>query len=441
MDWRLNISKDRRSLERADGTPWFWLGDTAWALFIHLNRDEVKRYFADRQAKGFTVIQAVALMGYNVDFNQPNVYGHRPLLDNDPTRPDTRGDENFWTHADYIVDTAAEHGLYIGLLPTWGYHIGGNHETPIRFTMDSGCAYAEWISRRYAKRPNIIWINGGDVRGNERDPEDRAIWNAMGAIYKRNCPDHLVTFHPRGNSSSALCFHGEEWLDFNMIQSSHARLGLRNDLMIETDCQRPCAKPVLDGEPRYEAHPVGRLPQRGFFTDYDVRQAAYWSLFAGSFGHTYGHVNLWRFNVPGKVRTKERFEMMDLYWIDLLDSPGAWQMKAVRDLMLSRPHAGRGAAQSLLRAPGEGERTQRATRGDGYVFAYSPYGDPIELDVPWQDFDAWWYDPRTGAARPEEASGTSFTPPGHPYRGNDWVLVVDEGARHYPPPGQISRAQ
>ena len=68
--WQLRVSDDKRSLVKADGSPWFWLGDTAWDLFIRLNREELREYFRNRQEKGFTVIQGVVLMGYHVDFTR-----------------------------------------------------------------------------------------------------------------------------------------------------------------------------------------------------------------------------------------------------------------------------------------------------------------------------------------------------------------------------------
>ncbi|MDF1513939.1 MAG: putative collagen-binding domain-containing protein, partial [Anaerolineae bacterium] len=47
-----------------------------------------------------------------------------------------------------------------------------------------------------------------------------------------------------------------------------------------------------------------------------------------------------------------------------------------------------------------------------------------------------WYDPRTGQTRPDSdipGSGTrEFTPPAI---WPDWVLVLDDPERHYPPPG------
>jgi hypothetical protein len=57
----LRVAINGRSLEYENGTPFFYLGDTAWQLFHRLNREEADRYLCDRAAKGFTVIQAVVL--------------------------------------------------------------------------------------------------------------------------------------------------------------------------------------------------------------------------------------------------------------------------------------------------------------------------------------------------------------------------------------------
>ena len=58
----LRVSGDGHALEHADGTPFIWLGDTAWALHQNLRRNEVLRYLDDCAENGFTVIQ---LMGVN----------------------------------------------------------------------------------------------------------------------------------------------------------------------------------------------------------------------------------------------------------------------------------------------------------------------------------------------------------------------------------------
>ncbi len=112
---RLKVSENRRFLIHEDGTPFFYLGDTAWELFHRLNREEADRYLENRRQKGFTVIQGVVLAEPD-GLDTPNAYSHRPLINNDPTRPN----EDYFKHVDYIVNKAKEKGIYIGMLPTWG---------------------------------------------------------------------------------------------------------------------------------------------------------------------------------------------------------------------------------------------------------------------------------------------------------------------------------
>ena len=67
---------------------------------------------------------------------------------------------------------------------------------------------------------------------------------------------HLMTFHPPGGDGSSTWFHDDDWLDFNMRQNGHvAEFTGRYD-QTRADYDRTPVKPVLDGEPIYEDHPV-----------------------------------------------------------------------------------------------------------------------------------------------------------------------------------------
>src|SRR5688500_14310409 len=117
----LKISPDKRFIVNGKGDPFFYLGDTAWELFHRLNREEAERYLKDRAAKGFTVVQAVAIAELD-GHTDPNPYGHLPMVDLDPARPAVKdGPANdYWDQVDFIVKTANSLGMYIGFLPTWG---------------------------------------------------------------------------------------------------------------------------------------------------------------------------------------------------------------------------------------------------------------------------------------------------------------------------------
>jgi hypothetical protein len=147
-NWNLAISEDGLRIQKADGADWFWLADTGWSLFQELNREDANFYFATRASQGYSVIQSVAVMGWNRKWNEENAFGDRPFIDDDASKPN----EEFWQHADWLIKKAGDHGLYIALLPAWGDY-WGNQAT---------VEYARWITNRYEKYDNIIWVNGGD---------------------------------------------------------------------------------------------------------------------------------------------------------------------------------------------------------------------------------------------------------------------------------------
>jgi hypothetical protein len=76
---------------------------------------------------------------------------------------------------------------------------------------------------------------------------------------------------------------------------------------------------------------------------------------------------------------------------------------------------------------------------------YAPVGRPfsVRMDrVTGPRVKAWWFNPRDGRATAvgtyANAGTRRFDPPD---RGEqlDWVLVLDDAAKGYPPPGQPAR--
>ena len=429
----LRVSENGRFLERADGRPFFYLGDTAWELFHRLSRDEAELYLSNRAQKGFTVIQAVVLPQLGVE--TPNANGDQALDDRDPSRPN----EAYFRHVDFIVDKAAELGLFVGMLPTWGSHwqrVGA--EPPFLFDEENARSFGRFLGERYRERP-VIWILGGDQ--NVRSPEERAIIDAMAAgLAEGDGGAHLMTFHPRGPGRSSDQVHDAEWLDFNMYQSSHGSRDHDNGQFAAHDYALEPVKPTLDGEPRYEYIPVGfyfrNFNRYDRFDAYDARQAAYWSLLAGACGHTYGHNSVWQMWEPGR----EPVIFADVPWREALDHPGAFQMKYVRRLFESRPFQLLEPDPKLIAdAPDSGGAKVRAARAsDGsFAFIYSPRGERFTVDqtrLQAGRLREIWYDPRYGAAHFVHATDTAayqtYTPPTSG-RGNDWLLILEDSSAGY----------
>ena len=443
---RIVVSPNRRFLQYQNGAPFFWLADTGWLLFNKLDRSEALRYLDDRQKKGFNVIQVMAL--HTAGVTSP--YGVPALIDRDPGRRNVTpgsdfakpGEYDYWDHVDWVIERAAERGIFIAIVPAWGSVVQAG-----QLNESNVADYTAFLARRYKDKVNVVWLTGGDIEGDRY----RRLWAQMGRTLKAEDPGHLITFHPFGRTQSSAWFHDEPWLDFNMFQSGHQRYdqdtdsphryGEDNWRYVRDDYARRPTKPVVDGEPSYENIPQG-LHDAGqpYWTAADCRRYAWWSVFAGAFGHTYGDNAVMQFHKPGD----EASYAPRTYWDEAIDDPGSSQVQYLKRLILSRPYFARVPDQTLT-AGESGKKYDYvvATRGDDYAFAYTYTGRPFEIRmgvIRGERVRAWWYSPRDGSAREIGTflnSGTRrFTPPTEPGPGNDWALVLDDAAIPFPAPGQ-----
>lgn len=446
---RLRVSDNKRFLVTADGKPFFYLADTAWELFHRLDRKQAVEYLTLRAAQRYTAIQAVALAELD-GIAAPNAYGDLPLIDRDPARPAiTPGADpanaaayDYWDHIDYIVDQANARGLYIALLPSWGSWVNDNGKGDHSYlTPANAQTYGEFLGKRFGRK-GVIWILGGDrtATGYEATWRSLARGIALGVAGKEDYDAVLMSFHPRGGETSSTWFHNEPWLDFNMHQTGH---GLAEKTMswarIAKDYALTPTRPVLDGEPLYEDHPLAfRSREFGYSLDAHVRQRAWWDTFSGACGHTYGNHSVWQMFAPQRKPVNGPL----FSWYEAIHRPGAAQMQYVRALLESRPYLSRVPDQSLLETPLTGADYIAATRGDGYAFLYSAQGRrfTVRLDrVGAAQLQGWWYNPRTGAAsaigRFPGSGAKEFVCPAEGF-GADWVLVLDDTARAFPAPGK-----
>ncbi len=423
---RLKVSDNRRFLVKEDGSPFFYLGDTAWELFHRVKREDVDLYLTDRASKGFNVIQAVGLAEFD-GLTEPNPYGQLPLVDNDPTKPN----DKYFEHVDYVVDKVASLGMFVGFLPTWGDKVNKKWgKGPEIFTPENAAAFGEYLGKRYKDKP-IIWILGGD-RPIEK-PEHLEIWRAMVAgLKKGDGGNHLITYHPSGRSSSSKFVHDEPWLDFDTMQTGHALKNQPTWEMIGKDYERQPTKPTLDSEPNYENHPVRQKKEDGWFDEYDVRKVCYWDLFAGACGHTYGCHDVWMMWDKG---VDKNLADARTGWRDAIHLPGSTQVGIARKLIESKPFLTRIPDQSIIVGDaGKGGDHAQATRDmDGtYVMVYIPSGKPVTVDMKKlrsKPVRGSWFDPRTGASKPiDEVMGnegsSEFKPPATE-KEPDWVLVLE----------------
>ena len=439
---KLKVSDNHRFLVFENGKPFFYLGDTAWELFHRLSKADAEKYLENRRQKGYTVIQAVVLAELD-GLNTPNTEGEKPLLNNDPTKPN----EKYFAHVDWVIKKAEEKGIFIGLLPTWGDKWNKKWgEGPEIFDPINARTYGKTIGSRYKNSPNIIWILGGDRPVDSLVHKQIISEMALG-IKEGDGGNHLISFHPPGGNGSAQYFHNEKWLDFNMRQNGHSMSYTDRYYMTANDYNLAPLKPVIDTEPIYEDHPINFNPdQNGHSTSADVRRPLYWDLFSGACGHTYGHHSVWQMWSPDR----EPINRPLMPWNEAIDQPGAAQMVYGRLLMESRPFLTRIPDNSIIvtdrvpsSIPGAGSYQFVSTRDqDGtYAMVYVPIGRKfsVRMDVIKGKVVAWWYNPRNGKAKligKYANTGTrSFISP-EPGENTDWILVLDDESKKYTAPGK-----
>ncbi|MFN4243648.1 MAG: DUF4038 domain-containing protein [Tepidisphaerales bacterium] len=419
---RLRISADGRRILRPDGRPFFYLADTAWELFHRLTLDEARHYLTTRAGQGFTAVLATLLAEFD-GLRTPNPQGHVPFHDLDPCRPN----EAYFADCDRIIEETARLGMFAAVLPTWGdkwNSLWG--EGPLVFNPENAFVYGAYIGRRYRDLP-VIWVLGGDRP--VQTARQLETLRQMARGIRSASPDQLTTFHPAGGHSSAEYVHGEDWLDFNMLQTGHTGRDNPVGRMIGLDLARLPRKPTLDGEPNYEDHPVmapgWKAIDNEWFDAFDCRKQAWRSVLAGACGHTYGCHDVWQMWTPAHkpvnhVRTP---------WPEAIQLPGARQMAHVRSLCEQLAWERLVGDDSLFDGgPGSGAEQGAAARAtDGsYGLLYLPVGRPVRVDTRRlrEPLLASWYDPRTGAL-----TATSAAPDGTyaPPTPEDWVLYLRQG--------------
>jgi hypothetical protein len=362
----VKVSENKRYFVDRKGNPVFWLGTTQWQIFREYTLDEARTILKKTGSNGFAFVQAM-LMGVG-DGTQPNVYGQKPWINNDPLTPN----EAYFKNVDSVIKIAGDNNLV--------FSVTLYHQRYRKYiTLKNARAWAKWLSQRYKDVPNIVWSMTPEAR-QEFVPILREL---AAGLHEGDGGYHLITFKPDPAPYSSSFIHNESWLDFNSMQTWNG-VNLIYP-MVTKDYNLKPVKPVLMAEGSYEAG-----SEYGFeVSPLWVRRQAYYSYLAGGH-HTYGHNDSWRV-LPT--------------WKKALDAPGACQMGVLKKIFMGLKEWWYLVPDQSIFASG-GKTSGRvlnlaARHKDGkWIMIYSGSKTSFSVNMnkitAGSKVNAFWIDPKTG---------------------------------------------
>lgn len=424
----LRIAEDHRHFEHTDGTPFFWLADTWWMGLVKRLKwpEDFQLLAADRQRKGFTVVQIVA-----------GLYPDMP--ERDPRGANEAGfpyDANYSTVNPAYFDSADErirHLVESNLAPCivgcWGYYL------PI-LGVEKMKRHWRYLVARWGAYP-ALWCLAGEgampyylSKQPERDSAiQKAGWTEM-AKYVRSISAYRnpITIHP--SSSARTTVEDPSVLDFDMLQTGHSdRESIPNTVNKVTRSYASVpVMPVVNGEVCYEG--IQEASRQ------EVQRFMFWAcVLSGAAGHTYGANGIWQVNTPDQPfgASPHGRSWGDTPWQTAYQLPGSAQLGMAKALLMKypwwrmEPHAEwiepHWSEQNYMQPYGSG------IPGELRIFYFSRTGNVnhkiVKLEAGVR-YGARWWNPVSGR---ETDLGTvtgveEWRPPAPPIF-QDYVLVME----------------
>ena len=422
----LRPSANRRYLVHADGTPFFYLADTAWIAPLRASQADWQTYIDDRARKGFSAVQVAPASRWGGD---RNVDGDLPFTTVNGKSASGSGLElwnpAYWQHYERMVEYANQQGIMFFMNGVAGPVNGMGGTKP-----GAAEAFARNIAGRLAGN-HVIFAPNFDTNPWAVNKVDE--FQAIGRVLQDAGPA-LVATHPNTSYEPVQKSHALAWLDISGVQSGHnggnrERVFDRAREWVHRAYELDPVKPMINLEAFYDAENANNSQPKYQGNAKDARATAYLSVLNGSAGYGYGAYGIWNWE-PDAAKP--------YHWKKAMSYASSDQMGFLRRFFESVDwHTLEPRPQAIRNQPGNDvadfqQKTMafavdaQGRRG----VAYLPAGGRIELDVSVFSgpVNARWFDPvgdkwHDVAGAVANTGAHTFAPP--QALSDDAVLVLE----------------
>ncbi|MBP8259692.1 MAG: DUF4038 domain-containing protein [Verrucomicrobia bacterium] len=415
---------------RQDGAPFWFLGDTAWALFTdsqseHHDRAAAFRYLEARARQGFNVVHSMLLS----EAGWGNA-GGPPFLDLGAEQINPA----YWQEVDLRIAEANRQGIVCGLALAWGDKRKVEPFAWRRFpSVEARHRYARYIAARYSAL-DVYFIVSGEWHAEIRtrpSTEDalRQEFVALGNTIRAADPHgRMAAIHPMTSHGSVREFNPAPWMAFGDYQQNY------RDLHARALLSRSYRKPVVNSEYGYflRDQDGDGVPDKDNSTSIESMRHATWDIvMAGGypitgFGTTYfgGNRDPGPFDLEAE---KNRPWELQIGLVKRLFTTFDWWKLEPQDDALScaAPRGTEGKEFGRITPPRVAYWCL-AELGRQYVIYVRGLAQAVELEIPAAArlSSCQLFNPRTGELKslplPADANRYQFVPPDD----QDWLVAI-----------------
>ena len=327
----LKMSRQGRNAVFHDGTPFFMVSGTAWAMPFRATLEQVEHYAKTRHDQGYN---STLLMSLQPDIKAEGPEGRNLVNAFERTFEDLhQGHINqlkpgYFQYLDSIVDILHENEIVPIFQPVFhGYGWKGLTTLGTKIEAEEYVRYCKYLLARYGSRP-AIWLLSADNNG-----QDAGVKESGEMLEKWDCDGQPTGIHynPFGiyepewakDYPDTKCMHYDssyqsaDWLDFQWTQTGHK--GLHDFSKVARMWKYKPAKGIANAEPTYE----GMYNGTAGLDLWQMEEAWGNLMHGGTMGVFYGAAGLFQWKITPDEEGWQEWLNNDLSWEQALDLSGA----------------------------------------------------------------------------------------------------------------------